>query len=93
MSDIENELDDFDEEVEIDEKAPSGLEKRRLIDDLLAKKRLERALKDIDDFDFDDLDDLDDEFDLPENKTSALFIEPYDDLDYDDTTDTITGEV
>jgi len=34
------------------------LEKRRLIDDLLAQRRLERELKDFDyDFDDDDLDD------------------------------------
>lgn len=49
----------------------NSLEKRRLIDELLEKKRLERSLKDgfdedIDsdlDDDLDDLDDLDDDFD------------------------------
>lgn len=38
--------------------AKESLEKRRLIDDLLAQRRLERELKDLDyDFDDDDLDD------------------------------------
>lgn len=37
-------------------------EKRRLIDDLLAQRRLERELKDFD-YDFDDDDDFDDEDD------------------------------
>ncbi len=39
--------------------AKESLEKRRLIDDLLAQRRLERELKDFD-YDLDD-DDLDDE--------------------------------
>ncbi|WP_414631557.1 PA3496 family putative envelope integrity protein, partial [Acinetobacter sp. UBA3025] len=37
-----------------------SLEKRRLIDDLLSQRRLERELKDFD-YDFDDDDDFDDE--------------------------------
>ena len=40
----------------------SSLEKRRLIDNLLEEKRLERSLKDSFDDDLDDLDD-DDDFD------------------------------
>ena len=42
--------------------AKESLEKRRLIDDLLAQRRLERELKDFD-YDFDDDDDFDDEDD------------------------------
>ncbi len=40
--------------------AKESLEKRRLIDDLLVQRRLERELKDFD-YDFDDDDDFDDE--------------------------------
>lgn len=39
----------------------NGLEKRRLIDNFLAEKRLERSLKDSFDDDLDMLDDLDDD--------------------------------
>jgi molybdopterin converting factor small subunit len=42
--------------------AKESLEKRRLIDDLLAQRRLERELKDFD-YDLDDDDDFDDEED------------------------------
>lgn len=59
------ELDDsfVDEETPFDEStskmsAKESLEKRRLIDDLLAQRRLERELKELD-YDFDD--DFDDE--------------------------------
>ncbi|WP_432209804.1 PA3496 family putative envelope integrity protein, partial [Acinetobacter variabilis] len=40
--------------------AKESSEKRRLIDDLLSQRRLERELKDFD-YDFDDDDDFDDE--------------------------------
>ena len=60
------ELDDSynDDDVAFDESsskisAKESLEKRRLIDDLLAERRLQRQLKDFE-YDFDD-DDLDDE--------------------------------
>lgn len=60
------ELDDnFDDEVPFDEtagkiSAKESLEKRRLIDDLLAERRLQRELKELDyDFDDDDFDDDD----------------------------------
>lgn len=67
MSSTDFELDDNygdDDDVGFDESsgkitAKESLEKRRLIDDLLAKRRLERELKDFD-YDLDD-DDLDDE--------------------------------
>ena len=67
MSSTDFELDDDnygEDDVGFDEKkkkisAKESLEKRRLIDDLLAQRRLERELKDFD-YDFDD-DDLDDE--------------------------------
>ena len=59
------ELDDsfVDDEAQFDEattklSAKESLEKRRLIDDLLAQRRLERELKELD-YDFDD--DFDDE--------------------------------
>lgn len=59
------ELDDnyADDDAQYDEtnskiSAKESLEKRRLIDDLLAQRRLERELKELD-YDFDD--DLDDE--------------------------------
>ena len=66
MSSTDFELDDDnygDDDVGFDESsgkvsAKESLEKRRLIDDLLAQRRLERELKDFDyDFDDDDLDD------------------------------------
>lgn len=63
------ELDDnyADDDVNFDESsskisAKESLEKRRLIDDLLAQRRLERELKDFD-YDIDDDDDFDDEED------------------------------
>ena len=66
MSSTDFELDDdnYGDDVGFDESsgktsAKESLEKRRLIDDLLAQRRLERELKDFD-YDFDD-DDLDDE--------------------------------
>ncbi len=65
MSSTDFELDDNygDDDVNFDESgskisAKESLEKRRLIDDLLAQRRLERELKEFDyDFDDDDLDD------------------------------------
>ena len=67
MSSTDFELDDNygDDEVGFDESsskisAKESLEKRRLIDDLLAQRRLERELKDFD-YDFDDDEDFDDE--------------------------------
>lgn len=69
MSSRDFELDDNygDEEIiNFDENvaklsAKESLEKRRLIDDLLAQRRLEKELKEFD-YDFDDLDDdFDDE--------------------------------
>ena len=69
MSSTDFELDDNygDDDVNFDEasnkiSAKESLEKRRLIDDLLAQRRLERELKDFD-YDFDDDDDDDDEDD------------------------------
>ncbi|MFC6052036.1 hypothetical protein A6M14_09130 [Acinetobacter sp. Ac_877] len=67
MSSTDFELDDSfsgDDDVNFDEasskiSAKESLEKRRLIDELLAQRRLERELKDFD-YDFDDDDDLDD---------------------------------
>ncbi|MFW6744900.1 PA3496 family putative envelope integrity protein [Acinetobacter pittii] len=67
MSSTDFELDDNygdDDDVGFDESsgkitAKESLEKRRLIDDLLAQRRLERELKDFD-YDLDD-DDLEDE--------------------------------
>lgn len=67
MSSRDFELDDNygDEEIiNFDENvaklsAKESLEKRRLIDDLLAQRRLEKELKEFD-YDFDDLDDDDD---------------------------------
>ena len=64
MSSTDFELDDNygDDDVNFDEagsktSAKESLEKRRLIDDLLAQRRLERELKEFDyDFDDDDLD-------------------------------------
>lgn len=56
------ELDDnFDDDNQFDEAstkmtAKESLEKRRLIDELLAQRRLERELKELD-YDFDDEDD------------------------------------
>lgn len=67
MSTTDFELDDNygdDDAINFDETAAKisskeSLEKRRLIDDLLAQRRLEKELND---FDFDDLDDdLDDD--------------------------------
>ncbi|OOS20248.1 PA3496 family putative envelope integrity protein [Moraxella lincolnii] len=67
MSDLEDDFEDDgfaeeDEDAKLADESETGttsrtrsLEKRRLIDDLLAQKRLERELKD----DLDDLDDLD----------------------------------
>ncbi|WP_273778683.1 MULTISPECIES: PA3496 family putative envelope integrity protein [unclassified Acinetobacter] len=67
MSSTDFELDDNygDDEVGFDESsskisAKESLEKRRLIDDLLAQRRLERELKDFD-YDFEDDEDFDDE--------------------------------
>lgn len=68
MSSTDFELDDnYDDDASFDEasskiSAKESLEKRRLIDDLLAQRRLERELKDFD-YDFDDDDDFDDEDD------------------------------
>ena len=69
MSSTDFELDDNygDDDVNFDESsskisAKESLEKRRLIDDLLAQRRLERELKDFD-YDIDDDDDFDDEED------------------------------
>ena len=69
MSSTDFELDDNygDDDVNFDEasnkiSAKESLEKRRLIDDLLAQRRLECELKDFD-YDFDDDDDFDDEDD------------------------------
>ena len=66
MSSTDFELDDSysDDDVSFDVtsrkiSAKESLEKRRLIDDLLAQRRLERELKDFD-YDLDD-DDFDDE--------------------------------
>ena len=68
MSSTDFELDDDnygDDETNFDESsgkitAKESLEKRRLIDELLAQRRLERELKDFDyDFDDDDFDDDD----------------------------------
>lgn len=67
MSSTDFELDDSysDDDVSFDEtsrkiSAKESLEKRRLIDDLLAQRRLERELKDFDyDLDDDDFDDDD----------------------------------
>ena len=69
MSSTDFELDDNygDDEVSFDESsskisAKESLEKRRLIDDLLAQRRLDRELKDLEyDFDDDEGDDFDDE--------------------------------
>ena len=65
MSSQDFELDDSfaDDDTQFDESsskvsAKESLEKRRLIDDLLAQRRLERELKELD-YDFDD--DFDDE--------------------------------
>ena len=67
MSSTDFELDDSysDDDVSFDEtsskiSAKESLEKRRLIDDLLAQRRLERELKDFD-YDLDDDDDFADE--------------------------------
>ena len=68
MSSTDFELDDNygdDDDVGFDESsgkitAKESLEKRRLIDDLLAQRRLDRELKEEYDFDDDD-DDFDDE--------------------------------
>lgn len=67
MSSTDFELDDsYDDDVSFDESsskmtAKESLEKRRLIDDLLAQRRLERELKDFDyDLDDDDFDEEDD---------------------------------
>ena len=69
MSSTDFELDDNygDDDVNFDEasnkiSAKESLEKRRLIDDLLAQRRLERERKDFD-YDFDDDEDFDDEDD------------------------------
>ena len=66
MSSTDFELDDNygDDDVSFDESsskisAKESLEKRRLIDDLLTQRRLEKQLKDFD-YDLDD-DDFDDE--------------------------------
>jgi hypothetical protein len=67
VSSTDFELDDSysDDDVSFDEtsskiSAKESLEKRRLIDDLLAQRRLERELKDFD-YDLDDDDDFADE--------------------------------
>ncbi|NHB58342.1 PA3496 family putative envelope integrity protein [Acinetobacter shaoyimingii] len=67
MSSTDFELDDNygDDDVSFDESsskisAKESLEKRRLIDDLLAQRRLDQELKDLE-YDFDDDDDFDDE--------------------------------
>ena len=69
MSSTDFGLDDSfsEDDVSFDEasskiSAKESLEKRRLIDDLLAQRRLERELKDFD-YDLDDDDDFDDEED------------------------------
>ena len=69
MSSTDFELDDNygDDDVSFDEvsskiSAKESLEKRRLIDDLLAQRRLERELKDFD-YDLDDDDGFDDDED------------------------------
>jgi hypothetical protein len=54
FSDDDNQFDDTGGKIS----AKESLEKRRLIDDLLAQRRLERELKELD-YDFDD--DFDDE--------------------------------
>ncbi|OTG81004.1 PA3496 family putative envelope integrity protein [Acinetobacter sp. ANC 4648] len=66
MSSTDFELDDNygDDDVSFEESpskisAKESLEKRRLIDDLLAQRRLDRELKDFD-YDLDDDDDFDD---------------------------------
>ncbi|WP_298145045.1 PA3496 family putative envelope integrity protein [uncultured Acinetobacter sp.] len=66
MSSTDFELDDNygDDDVNFEEASPKlsakeSLEKRRLIDELLAQRRLERELKDFD-YDIDDDDDFDD---------------------------------
>lgn len=65
MSSTDFELDDnYDDDNSFDDSsskitAKESLEKRRIIDDLLAQRRLEKELKDFD-YDFDD-DDFDDE--------------------------------
>ncbi|EZQ01016.1 PA3496 family putative envelope integrity protein [Acinetobacter sp. Ver3] len=68
MSSTDFELDDNygDDDVSFDEttskiSAKESLEKRRLIDDLLAQRRLDRELKDLE-YDFED-DDFDDDED------------------------------
>lgn len=54
FTDDEGGFDDNDSKIT----ARESLEKRRLIDDLLAERRLQRQLKDLDyDFDDDELDD------------------------------------
>jgi hypothetical protein len=67
VSSTDFELDDSygDDDVSFEEastklSAKESLEKRRLIDELLAQRRLERELKDFD-YDIDDDDDFDDE--------------------------------
>ena len=67
MSSTDFELDDNygDDDVNFEEastklSAKESLEKRRLIDELLAQRRLERELKEFD-YDIDDDDDFDDE--------------------------------
>lgn len=68
MSSTDFELDDSfgEDDVNFDEasskqlSAKESLEKRRLIDDLLLQRRLERELKEFD-YDFDDDEDFDDE--------------------------------
>lgn len=66
MSSTDFELDDgYDDDASFEEPSQSkmtakeSLEKRRLIDELLAQRRLDRELKEFD-YDFDD-DDFDDE--------------------------------
>jgi hypothetical protein len=67
VSSTDFELDDSygDDDVSFEEastklSAKESLEKRRLIDELLAQRRLERELKDFD-YDIDDDEDFDDE--------------------------------
>jgi hypothetical protein len=67
VSSTDFELDDNygDDDVNFEEastklSAKESLEKRRLIDELLAQRRLERELKEFD-YDIDDDDDFDDE--------------------------------
>lgn len=68
MSSTDFELDDnySDDDAGFEETPPKisikeSLEKRRLIDDLLEQRRLDRELKDLEyDFDDDDFDDIDD---------------------------------